>query len=73
MPDGNAITPSLISGVTHYPKKGVMCRDSNSNTIAYVKVTNNEHGVRVRDLLLNAADRDITVIDWSFLTDEQSV
>lgn len=71
MPDGNALSPALIKQVT-LTKRGVLCRDAQQRSIAWIPVADEEHGKRARDILIRlAADGPRPVQpDWSFLDDE---
>lgn len=73
LPDGNAVSPAVIRSVFHFAGKGVMCRDAQNRLITYIKVANDDHGRRVRDLLIKASSSvGSTQPDWSFLLDESS-
>lgn len=73
MPDGNALSPVLIRAVQLVKGKGVICRDAQQRTIAWIPITDEEKGKRVRDILIRLATerpRPGQPEDWSFLNDE---
>ena len=69
LPDGSAISSELIHAVTYVNKKGVLCRDVNSNPICYIKEADLETGNRIRDLLIKVAEAGNSADqpDWSFI------
>lgn len=71
MPDGNALSPTLIKQVSLIKGKGVLCRDAQQRNIAWIPVTDEEKGERVRDILIRLAadERRFVQPDWSFLND----
>jgi hypothetical protein len=71
LPDGNAISTAVIKSVFYYVGKGVMCRDAQQRTVSYIKISVDEHGHRIRDLLIKAVldGSGATQPDWSFLTE----
>ena len=72
MPDGNAFSPVLIKSVHLFKGKGVLCRDAQQRNIAWIAVTDEEKGKRVRETMIRlSADGPRPVQpDWSFLNDE---
>lgn len=68
MPDGNALSPELIRQVILY-KKGVLCRDAQQRTIAWIPVVDEEDGKRVREFLIRLTAEGPRPIqpDWSFI------
>lgn len=74
MPDGNALSPTLIKQVSLIKGKGVLCRDAQQRNIAWIPVTDEEKGERVRDILIRLAadERRFVQPDWSFLDEEVS-
>lgn len=75
MPDGNALSPSLIRSVSFFKgKKGlrVLCNDAQQRIIVSIAVADEVKGKRVRDILIQlAADGPRPMQpDWSFLDEE---
>ena len=75
MPDGNAMSPSLIRSVNLFQsKKGlrVVCNDAQQRIIVSIAVADEVKGKRVRDILIQlAADGPRPLQpDWSFLDEE---
>lgn len=71
LPDGNAISNAVIKSVIYYEGKGVMCRDAQQRVVSYTKTPIDEHGRRVRDLLIKVVMDGLgaTQPDWSFLNE----
>lgn len=71
MPDGNALSPALIKQVSLF-KKGVLCRDAQQRTIAWIPIADEEKGKRLRDILIRLTAEGPRPVqpDWSFLDDE---
>ena len=69
MPDGNAVSPAVIKTVFYYEGKGVICRDAQNRSINYIKISSDDHGRRVRDLIIKAVNEGARASqpDWSFL------
>ncbi len=72
LPDGNAVSPAVINSVFYYQGKGVMCRDAQQRVVSYIPISDEELGMRVRDLLILATSEGSKLIqpDWSFLDEE---
>ena len=70
LPDGNAMCPSLIRSVQQ-TKKGVACFDTQKRVVAWIPVADAQKCLRVRDIMIKAADegRRFQQPDWSFLSD----
>lgn len=69
LPDGNAVSHAVIKTVFHYEGKGVMCRDAQNRPVTYIKISSDDHGRRVRDLIIKAVSDGARADqpDWSFL------
>jgi hypothetical protein len=72
LPDGNAISPSLIKSVQLRKGKGVFLLDAQQRPVAWIPVVDEEKGVRVRDLMKRVANEGPRAQqpDWSFLESE---
>jgi hypothetical protein len=65
LPDGNAISSSIIKSVSLHDGRGVICRDAQQRPVSWIKVSNIEIGKRVRDVLISfMRDGRIAQPDW---------
>lgn len=73
MPDGNALSPSLIKQVSLF-KNRVICRDAQQRIIAWIDVADEEEGKRVREILIRqTADGPRPMPpDWSFMKPKEA-
>lgn len=71
MPDGNALTPTLIKVVQFINGKGVICKDAQQRMLSWVPIKDEVKGQRVRDLMIRVAGEGSRSAqpDWSFLED----
>ncbi len=75
LPDGNAISPALIRSVQLRKGKGVFLFDAQQRVAAWIPVTDEVKGERVRDLMKRVANDGPRAQqpDWSFLESEVGV
>ena len=71
LPNGNAISAATVRSV-QLAAKGVQCRDAQNRLVAWIPVSNEELGCKVRDLLISTVQKGLHAPqpDWSFLKNE---
>jgi hypothetical protein len=72
MPDGNAISHAVIKSVQLINGKGVLCKDAQQRVAAWVPISDDTKGKRVRDIMIRIVEEGQRSIqpDWSFLESE---
>lgn len=75
LPDENALCPDLIRSVLLCSGKGVLCRDAQQRVVAWIAVTDEAKGKKVREIMTRIANdgRRSVQPDWSFLKDSKAV
>jgi hypothetical protein len=74
LPNGDAVSSSIIKSVRLVSGKGVICTDSQTRLVVWVSVTDDLLGQRVRDILIRfmTEKQGIPQPDWSFLDDKEA-
>ncbi len=67
LPDGNAISSEIVRTVSYVPGKGVICLSAEAKPVCYIKETDSEIGIRIRDELIKIVTGKSKSPDWSFM------
>jgi hypothetical protein len=73
LPNGDAVSNSIIKSVRYVKDRGVVCSDAQQRLVAWIEVTDVAKGEKVRDILKKFAmetRRGIPQPDWEFLKSE---
>jgi hypothetical protein len=70
LPNGDAISSNVIKSVSLH-NRGVVCRDAQQRIAAFIQVSNDDKGKRVRDTLIKfAKEGRIAQPSWDFLRED---
>lgn len=75
LPDDNALSPDLIKSVELCTGKGVICRDAQRRPVAWIAVTDDVKGKRVREIMTRIANEGRRSLqpNWSFLNESANL